>query len=77
MAAGGQQEPGAAELYFRECFEVNESLIGPNEPETLAMLRRLALVYIDEARWPEAEERCRLLCTRWEAAAGPVHVGSR
>ena len=59
--------------YCAECFEVNDSIMGPEAPETLSMLRKLAKLLVDARRYEDAEEHLRLLHSRFESALGPAH----
>ena len=62
-----------AEEYFRECFELNESMMGRKHEKTIAALRNLAMWLVEEQQWEPAESALSDLLTRCEQVHGASH----
>jgi tetratricopeptide (TPR) repeat protein len=59
---------------LRITVESLEKHLGPNDPELIPLLRRLAFVYEQDGRFTEAETQCRHILSINNATEGPSSV---
>ncbi len=62
-----------AQLLFQQALQIRQSVLGPENPDTLSSVNKLAIVLKDEGRYPEAEKLYRETLDVQRRVLGPEH----